>query len=49
VTEQELPRAGTVVAAVSGGVHKGYLLIQAPQLLRRYQQLAGHWRIGLAP
>ncbi|HCB04213.1 MAG TPA: hypothetical protein DEQ43_08205 [Nocardioides bacterium] len=40
VTEGELPRGGRVVAAVSGGVETGYLLVQAPQLLRRYQQQA---------
>jgi len=43
VTEGELPREGRVVAAVSDGVETGYLLIQAPQLLRRYQQQAAQW------
>ncbi|GAB3061561.1 FAD-dependent oxidoreductase [Intrasporangium mesophilum] len=43
VTESELPRGGRVVAAVSHGVETGYLLIQAPQLLRRYTQQAALW------
>jgi 3-phenylpropionate/trans-cinnamate dioxygenase ferredoxin reductase subunit len=49
VTEQALPRGGRVVAALSGGgAQTGYLLIQAPQLLRRYQQqLAGQRTAGL--
>jgi NADPH-dependent 2,4-dienoyl-CoA reductase/sulfur reductase-like enzyme len=43
VTEGELPRGGRVLAAVSDGVETGYLLVQAPQLLRRYQQQAAQW------
>ena len=49
VTEAELPRGGRVVAAVSGGSETGYLLIQAPQLLRRYQQQAAQWPTPHAP